>query len=126
MEFAHSANTRKKTNSSILHMPIRANNMEHDMDKVRNDFGEQDIDNTKLETSNKTIILGSSNVNSTLRQIPNWFILSTKWHIWKAQTSIKYEANKITAHHTVQATLNEIKLILHIIQSRTNKDVTNE
>jgi hypothetical protein len=29
---------------------------------------------------------------------------------------------KITAHQTVQATLNEMKLILHIIQSKTNKE----
>jgi hypothetical protein len=35
-------------------------------------------------------------------------------------------SQNITAHQTVQATLNEIKLILHIIQSRTNEDVAND
>jgi hypothetical protein len=33
---------------------------------------------------------------------------------------------KITAYQTVQAALDEIKLILRIIQSRRNKDVTND
>ena len=77
-----------------------------------------------LELNEESILLGLNDLNPVEKKVISTLVNTIKWVVWKNRNIIKYQDKQVTLENLVQYSINEIKMLLHIIPDQKGKNVS--